>query len=303
MIVYLKPGSFFPSLHSDTIFGAIIYSLNQLYPDEIESIVSPFLKGEPPFLISSSFPYIEDGKKRLRLYPKIIEKPYFYNFEDLKELKRFKFVEESIFKKWAAGKLNEKNIIESESFYHQDEYILENRPSTTFREKEILIPHNTINRLNSTSKNIFYSKTRTYQNMGRFFLVKFYEKSYKSYLKSALKFLSDRGFGYDISSGYGSFYYEIDKNPLQDYYGGRFVTLSRYIPQDDEIKLLGKDAWFEIGSKRGKSPDGKIRKQVRFFKEGSTFRSHGKEIYGKIVESGDSAIEYGFAYKFVIGGD
>lgn len=302
MLVYLKPRSFLPSLHSDTIFGAIIYSLTQLYPDEIEEIISPFLDGTPPFLISSSFPYIEAGKERLRLYPKIFERPH-YDPENMKELKRVRFVEESIFRKWAAGELNEEKIIKS--FHIEDKYVFENRPSknSKYNEMEIHIPHNKINRLNSASEAIFYSRTKVYYNMGRFFLLKFYEKSYKKYVKSALKLLSDRGFGGDISVGYGQFYYEIDKNPLKDCDGNRFVTLSRYIPQEDEIKLLKEDAWFEIGSKRGRGPDGEIRKQVHFFKEGSTFKDYGKEIYGKIVRSGDSAIEYGFAYKFVLGGD
>lgn len=292
----------FPSLHSDTIFGAIIYSLDQLYPEEMEDLISPFLTREPPFLVSSSFPFIQNDKNYLRFYPKIIEEPGYYKPENIKKLKRIRFIEESIFKKWAAGELNEEKIIES--FYiTQDGYVFENKPSIRLGETEVFIPHNRINRLNSTSDAIFYSKAKAYHNMGKFFLIKFYEKSYKKYIRTALNFLSDRGFGGDISVGYGSFYYEINKNSLKDCNGDRFVTLSRYIPHDDEIKLLKKDSWFEIGSKRSRGPDGEIRKQVRFFKEGSTFRNHEKEIYGRVVRVGDPAIEYGFAYKFIIDGD
>ena len=39
MLVYLKPFSLFPNLHSDTIFGALIYSINILYPDKTDSII------------------------------------------------------------------------------------------------------------------------------------------------------------------------------------------------------------------------------------------------------------------------
>lgn len=73
MLVYLKPESSLPRLSSDTIFGALIYGFSQLYPDEVDDIVDLFTE-EPPFLISSSFPYIE-GDERLRFYPRLITEP------------------------------------------------------------------------------------------------------------------------------------------------------------------------------------------------------------------------------------
>ena len=76
-----------------------------------------------------------------------------------------------------------------------------------------------------------------------------------------------------------------------------FITLSRFIPNEDDLSKINEYSSYEIGSKRGKSPAGEIRKQIRFFKEGSVFPNYNK-YYGKIVESGkDSpAIEYGFAF-------
>ena len=67
MLIYLKPLSIFPELHSDTLFGAITYAISQLYPEKVDEMVK-FFEDEPPFIISSTFPFIfkedfENGKK------------------------------------------------------------------------------------------------------------------------------------------------------------------------------------------------------------------------------------------------
>ena len=99
MLIYLKPLSIFPELHSDTLFGAITYAISQLYPEKVDEMVKSF-EDEPPFIISSTFPFIfkedfENGKK-IKFYPKIIfpqkskdleEK---YHPKDFKEYKKVK---------------------------------------------------------------------------------------------------------------------------------------------------------------------------------------------------------------------
>lgn len=36
MLVYIKPLSMFPKLHSDTLFGALTSAINELFPDKID---------------------------------------------------------------------------------------------------------------------------------------------------------------------------------------------------------------------------------------------------------------------------
>ena len=78
-----------------------------------------------------------------------------------------------------------------------------------------------------------------------------------------------------------------------------FITLSRFIPTDDDLKRINEYSFYEIGSKRGRDKSGEIRKQVRFFKEGSVFPNF-QLTYGNIVKSGEinPAFEYGYAYPF-----
>lgn len=303
MIVYLQPQSSFPPLHSDTIFGSILYTISQLYPEKLEFLTAEFKdeSSNPPFLISSAFPYIL-GRKKIRLFPKIIEEPVKADDpEKVKAFKKVEFIEEDIFLKWASGVLSEKKIIDNlDEYYLHENMLFMDKLDVDFKRGQTSVPKNSINRLSNASQGIFYTPGDNYQNMGLFFMIKIINQEYKEYIKAAIRFLGDRGFGRDISTGSGHFKFEIEDIELEEAEGERFVILSRYIPRNDELKYLSQNSWFEIGSKRGRSPGGEIRKQIRFFSEGSTFNSLNKNFYGKVVESGHHALEYGLAYTFNI---
>lgn len=300
MLVYLQPQSSFPPLHSDTIFGSVIYAISQLYPEELESIVTKFKDEDliPPFLLSSAFPYIQ-GKEKIRLFPRIIEEPVKADPEKVKAFKKVEFIEEDIFLKWTSGDLDEKKIIDNlEEYYLYENMLFMDKPNVDFNRGQILVPKNSINRLSNASESIFYTPGDNYKNMGLFFLIKIINQEYKEHVKAAMRFLSDRGFGRDISTGSGHFKFEIEDIEIEEAEGQRSIILSRYIPRNEELEYLSENSWFEIGSKRGRSLSGEIRKQIRFFNEGSTFKSLNGKFHGKIVESGHNSLEYGLAYTF-----
>ena len=115
-----------------------------------------------------------------------------------------------------------------------------------------------------------------------------------------MKFLKDRGFGKDISSGKGQFDYEIIDYSINDEElksGDYFVTLSRFIPTNTDLSHINEYSNYELSSKRGRSSNGEIRKQVSFFKEGSIFPDYQK-FYGQIIDSGEKnpSLEYGLAF-------
>lgn len=301
MLVYIRPKSKFPPLHSDTIFGAIIYSISQIYPEKLDKIISQFTENtlKPPFMVSSAFPFIDSTEGPVKFFPRIIDQPVKSNPEMMKKFKKVEFIQEEIFQKWVSGKFNEGDIIGKLGEYVlEDNLLLSQEISSSFGRKPIIEPKNSINRLNGGSENIFYAMGDNYHNMGLFFMVKIIDSEFEEYIHAALKFLQDRGFGRDISTGGGQFSYEIQQIDLEEGDGNRFLTLSRYIPSNEEIEVMARDSWFEIGSKRGRSSSGEIRKQIRFFKEGSTFKHTDNDYYGRVVESGKKSLEYGLAYTF-----
>jgi CRISPR-associated protein Csm4 len=320
LLVHIKPISEFPSLHSDRLFGSICYAINEIYGEEkLTNMIDNFIsfQKEPPFLISSAFPYI-DNDNRIYFLPRPIENPNIYDsniheqydyrnyIDNYKTLKNAKYVSTIIFNDLINGKMNDANIIKNMSQYDIKSGLLFPKDNTLkFSIGHYDVPRNRINRPNNISDSIFYFEGYYYRGINLFFIVRIYDQKYEELLKESLKFLeSYRGFGRDISSGKGKFNIEdisenkllnISKNPK------KFVTLSRYIPSIDEINIFKtrKNIFYEIGTKRGMIAGDKPKKQIQFFSEGSTFPNL-KDIYGKIVYVHDKAIEYGLAFNIGI---
>ncbi len=301
VLVYIKPLSVFPKLHSDTLFGAILSAMSELYPDKIDEMINEFENNNPQFLISSTFPFVFVENDKKRFLPKIILKSKLDKFDDisaLKEYKKVEFIEEDIFFDIINQKISENDIINSFDKYHRAGNLLMTKDyNMSFGFENVILPNNSINRLTNETEAIFYSEGLEYGNMGLYFYVDILNEEYESIIKSCLKYLRDKGFGRDVSTGKGHFDYEIEDSNLDKNSGNRFITLSRFIPTDDDLSSIISDANYELESKRGRDKSGEIRKQIRFFKEGSTFRN-SKEIYGKIVKSGVNvpACEYGYAF-------
>ena len=176
-----------------------------------------------------------------------------------------------------------------------------------FFSKEIS-PHNVIDRVNNNSINIFYSEDYRFKNnKGLFFLVDFRNSSYEDKFFAVLKYLRDKGFGKDVSSGKGHFDYEIsDFDLFESLNQARyFVNLSRFIPDKKDIEYISKsneeyDILYEIGDKRSRDSFG-LRQKTRFFKEGSVFPNYPiKEdipFCGSLVETSSRSIEYGYSFN------
>lgn len=300
MLVYIKPLSTFPKLHSDTIFGAFTSAISELFPDLVEEMLLEFEQGKPPFIISSTFPVVFDEDNKIRFYPKLILDSDLSDVETkhIKDYKKVDYIEEKIFNALINGDLSEKELLDNfDSYYKFSNLLMSEKIDVDMGFGKNILPNNSVNRLIHETK-IFYTQGDSYQNIGLFFLLDFFDDKYRNIVKSALRFLKDRGFGRDISTGKGHFDFVIDESfefDSQD--GNMFVTLSRFIPTPDDLKRVNEYSFYEIDSKRGRDKSGEIRKQVRFFKEGSIFPNYQK-TYGSIVKSGtvNPSVEYGFAF-------
>lgn len=307
MIIYLKPRSAFPELHSDTIFGALYSAVSELYDDEEKLRAIIEFEEKPPFIISSAFPFVYNNEEKILFFPKPIEEPKkseSAGIDVVKKWKKVKYIEKTIFESWRSGEIDEDKILKEFNQYIVRKGLFFDKsleiPEEDFRINELNSPRNTVNRITQASDNLFYSTGYYYKNAGLFFLVRLFDQRYKEIVEGAMRFLSDRGFGGDISAGRGQFDFECeDTNILREIPGERFIMLSRYTPNGDELKC-SDDCWYEIGMKRGRTPDGRVKKQIRFFVEGSTFPDLNKEYYGRIVKVEENAIEYGIAHNLAM---
>lgn len=301
MLVYIKPLSTFPKLHSDTLFGALTSAISELYPDLIEKMLKEFEEGRPPFLISSTFPVIFNDDEKIKFYPKLIMDSDLSNIDPktLKDYKKVEYIEEELFNALIKGDLTEKDLLNNyDNYYRSLNLLMSEKLNVDFGVGENILPNNMVNRLINETE-IFYTQGDSYKNLGLFYLVYLFDEGYGKIIESAMKFLKDRGFGRDISTGKGHFDFEIESvlNYEDNEGDNMFVSLSRFIPTENDLKRINEYSFYEIGSKRGRDKSGEIRKQVRFFKEGSVFPNF-QLTYGNIVKSGDinPAIEYGYAY-------
>lgn len=316
-IVYLKPKSTFPFLSSDSIFGALAYGMSELFPEKFDSFLEKFKnKDNVPFLISSAFPYIKYEGNYFRFYPKPITK---FQSDDMglsKKFKKIQFIEESIFLDLVTGIISNEDIFknfkdnEFKANEFNESFLVKKENSSVIEgslfSKEIS-PHNVIDRVKNNSINIFYSEDyRFRENNGLFFLVEFKDPSLEENFISLLKYLRDKGFGHDISSGKGQFDFEIeDFDKFENLSKGQyFVSLSRFIPDKEDISLIKEfskndNVLYELGDKRSRDSFG-LRKKTRFFKEGSVFPDYTVKYdvtCGYLVETSDRSVEYGYSFN------
>lgn len=312
ILALIRPISEFPSLHSDKIFGAICFAIKDLYGEEkLIDMLEDFKKDEPPFLLSSSFPYVNHTDEKTYFLPKPIEgleifEDYKKYIDNYKNFNNVKYISRDIFNDWINGRINETYIIR-----HLDKYNIKNGllypkdKTLKFSTGTYDVPRNRINRLNNLSEDIFYFEGNYYKNMSLFFIIRIYNHKYEELLKCSIEFLRDyRGFGADITVGKGKFEIEdFPENKLIDIPKNqkRFTTLSRYIPSIGEINMfkVRKNIFYDMVTKRGMISMNNPKKQVRFFSEGSTFPNL-KNIYGRILYVHEKYIEYGFAFNIGI---
>lgn len=314
MLVYIYPISLFPDLHSDKIFGAILATMNDLFPSIVDDLIKRFEENNPPFLISSAFPFLEINNRKIRFYPKLLLTEKFdlsYDMEIIKDFDKVNFLQEEIFFDIINGNLSFNEILNNYDTYFQiGEFLLNqnlNIKKIQNFSKKMIVSQNRINRLNNHFK-VFYSEGIKYNNShGLFFHISFFDEDFIEILNAVFRLLKDRGFGGKISIGRGQFEYEIENYDVYKDHNSKFstndkyfVTLSRFIPTEDDLKFIDLNSNYELGFKRGKNRFGDICKQSIFFTEGSTFLANENKYFGKLFVSSEHSVEYGFAFNLKI---
>ena len=313
-IIYFDPISSFPAnLPSNKIFGAICIGIKELYgDDELSLMLEQFQEDKVPFILSSAFPFIynEEKKERHHFFPKPIVKPaMFVNYEKyydaIKNYKKVKYLDQVLFNRFINGKTDENSLImdidNNKVRIIKKNILIESYIDNDFVIRKQDIPHNILNRLSNASENFYYTTGTNYKNSGLFFLIKIFNNTYRSKINASLRFIEDRGFGGDISTGMGQFKLSvaIDKELINEpQENSRYsIMLSLYSPE--HFNSFDKEkCWYELMRIRGRCGDGFMKKGIWAFKEGSTFSIHDQEKHGKViyVRKNPDVVEYGIAY-------
>ncbi|MCS7214163.1 MAG: type III-A CRISPR-associated RAMP protein Csm4 [Candidatus Calescibacterium sp.] len=296
----------FPS--SDTLFGAICWGIVRIYGPQklIDSIE------KRKFVVSSSFPYIDGA---CAFYPKPIlgesvdlgnldgknveqKRTLINNISKYKKFKKAIYVSEKIFldildgvgentlfQNYLDGKIKIFNnmMIKSEECGDIFDISFETVYVST------LVQKNSIDRIVlSTGKSgqTFY---QTEYFGSRIFSLHFLVRTDDiDFFRPVFRYLEDTGIGANRSTGKGFFRIKImgESNLRNVSDSDIFVSLSRYIPQQDEVEPI----FYEVMPYRSKvESNGEFKgedifkSKVIYLKEGSIFRvKQKKDVYGTV---------------------
>ena len=283
MIVYLKPRSpFFKELpRSDTLFGAICWGIRWVFGEkDLEGLLERFAMNDPPFILSSAFPYREQNGQRLHLLPRPILKPEFAppdtleKVEELKRIKKISYLHQSVFNDLINGRKK-----------HID--LLGSNPKQ-FNSYET--PGNAINRLTGAVDEgmLFFNSEVEVREGGLFFLVRC-DQGMATYIQGAIRFLGDRGIGGNSSVGRGFFEPEFSEDQIieEPEQGDRCVGLSLVHPSEEDLKILtAHQDWlsYELVKRKGHIESmflntSRVWKEtLLMFKEGSVFPAYEGQV-------------------------
>ena len=286
--VYLKPRSTYRTvLHSDTLFGCVCWAMREVFSEEtLDGLLRQFDSENPPFQLSSAFPFRDTSGRRIHFYPRPVLAPAEFESpkdvseaEQQKKFRKVKWITEETLSKLTSGAWNETDYYASDVWQDEGPNLM-----------DIEVQHNTINRLSggtgTTPSTGLYSLTEyAISDGGLFFLL----DDESDVVEGALGFLEHFGIGGDSSLGKGRFEIEVIDADLPTASEGadRFMTLSLYAPRESEIATVRSDgAWYNLVVRKGKVGGPFLRvedfwkKSLTMFAEGSTFPMTEQKPFG-----------------------
>jgi len=276
-------------LQSDTIMGHLLCYAGEIKGiNALEGIISRFLEGDPPFIVSSAFPvgYIPfptvppPGRDTFRGFvqknphlfgfEKAAKKALFHALRRLKKFRKFPYISLDAWKR-------QKNGFDFLSLF--GEYAKE---SLEYRgkEKKVETPHNVIDRLTnrvSDTGGLFFTGETFFP---RGFAYDIYAKvrpDFADTFEELLAYMEKSGFGRERSTGKGVFTIERDKSfttaELENPRGNRLLNLSVFSGVD-----MGEwKGYYTLMTKYGRVWNGfgennPFKKPFIAFREGSVFK-------------------------------
>jgi len=286
------------TLHSDTLFSALCAAWQTLYGDEaltrelLPSKDEEVEDWEPPFLLSSAFPFAGD----VRFYPAPL------GVIDEDRARDVEWVSEQIFAallhgehlqdSFQAQQMHEGTVWPSEA---EAERIREAFSLRSFEGERFWavakVPRVALDVKTGASEIWHFGRVVFREGCGYHFLILYQEGRIRERLRAALHLLGDLGIGGDRTSGHGLFKPEFSAGPewALPQSASTFVTLSLLYPKPEEVtpmlneasryQLITRSGW--IGGIRGTPWR---RKTVRMIAEGSRLAGDLIRLWGDLVD-------------------
>lgn len=268
-------------LHSDTLYAALM---------QVWSMLGWRLPDDPPFALSSLFPFTMSEGREVYFFPK----SYLHrantqqNREDLsKQIKKVQWLDKEKFEAFIQNRAQ--SISEAEL---QGEYLTANRINKDFI-KTVVTPRAKISRTGLEDTQIYYIEKRYFEpDSGLYFLYECEDAEAERKLLAGLDLLQSEGIGTDRNVGFGKFTYEKAEMTLSVPTQTDFqLNLSLFLPEKPEQleSFLGEGISYELVKRGGYISQAEFstykKKNVYMFREGSVLRTgNTKRIQGGSID-------------------
>ena len=291
------------TIHSDTLFSALCAAWQTLYGEEAlthELLPSKGVAGawQPPFLLSSAFPFVN----RVRLYPRplLLELESDRRFDFFDEVE---WVSEEIFSALLQG--SRPRVDPEEELVHGGSVWLAPDEAELLRERfEVRslseerfwaiakVPRVTLDVKTNASEIWHFARVVFREGCGYHFLVLYRDEGVRERFHAALRLLGDLGIGGDRTSGHGLFTPEFSPGPewaQSSLRASAFITLSLLYPKPDEVMtLLNEGSRYRLISRSGWIGGVHAtpwrRRTVRMVVEGSHLGGDPTQAWGDLVD-------------------
>lgn len=298
MIVRLTlTGRFLGGLpRSDTLFGALCWGIRWTHGEPaLLEVLEACERGDPPFILSSAFPYAEGEGGPVYYLPR----PFSWSpvgsdqtvesYSATKGLKRAAYCSLSLFHQIVSGRPPA-----AESLAEPKSGCLAAPGEPIPQVQELDVDRNTINRVTGAVQEgrLFFGEETGVGGGGAYFLIRLREAAVRPLVESALRFLEDRGIGGDASVGRGQVHIHVEDGDLLREISGAShrVTLSLLhpSPRDREhlAALVGQSA-YRLVKRKGRveslyaPTEQPWKSTLVMLSEGSVFPCDGdRPVYG-----------------------
>jgi CRISPR-associated protein Csm4 len=310
IVVYLWPRSALRhELHSDTLFGLICWGIRQVCSEtRLVSLLARFAAGDPPFLLSSAFPFVARATGREHYLPKPLLAPLppttqldLAEASGRKAYRALRWVPAEVFAGFLSGRWSEMAHYASGTWRQTPVPRLTridrlrstiDRLSTStdgagtlFATPELWLLADPARDSGGATDGMDDRSDRT--GGGLYFLLRGDDTAS---VTAALRFLEDFGFGGGVSTGHARFGVETQTQALfaEPTEADRFVTLSMYHPTAGEAARYAQGgAYYDLVRRKGKVGGHFLhtgdfwKRSVLMFAPGSTFPvAPGQRSYG-----------------------
>ena len=272
------------SIPADTLFSAICQTWRTFYGEEsLTDFLTQYETGEP-LLLTSAFPFAGD----VRFFPKPLIDLKINADDDLKKLKRVRYLSEKRFRQIVNGEpiaFDLDDLINDEQLWIHDD---DKNPSAVW--KTHTTPRVTLDRQSSASEIWHLKNVKFREGCGLWFTAQFEAEETQTRIETSLRVLGDTGIGGERSAGYGLFdFHSKPAEPESEQETDRFVTLSSICPRDaNELDtLIQGDVGYTLEECSGWISSSEAshmrRQQVWMFAAGSVLRGNNSRV-GRLVD-------------------